>query len=373
MTTPFRILEYNIFTPVLAPIKRYGQKERIVRITPNIKRLDVQYDIDVLILNELIPRNYSKFLLKELSKAGFAYSTSALQDPLSAVDGGVRIVSKYPITQEALRLFKGNCAGTDCLSAKGVVYARIKKHNQYFNVFGTHMQAWNYPGAQTIRMKQCKLILGMIQSLHIPKSEAVILGGDMNIDRFRHASQFQYVQRLMHMKLPKISSDSEIFTVDPDQNQLSGSDEPSMYTSQRWPEGCVDVYFETMHCPCAPREWIDYVMYSTQYLQPFSSSVKAINLKHSEPFGIDFHGVKIAAIQDLSDHFPVLAQFEFPKTVSTHGDRIQKESTNDDFNTFNLFTIIMLLLLTILIVALLFGFAWSWKYSGSKNKNVQSR
>lgn len=73
------------------------------------------------------------------------------------------------------------------MSAKGVVYARILKTNtqgikQVFNVFGTHMQAWDSVEAANTRLKQQQSINTFIDSLNIPKSEPIIIAGDFNVD-----------------------------------------------------------------------------------------------------------------------------------------------------------------------------------------------
>lgn len=62
----------------------------------------------------------------------------------SLLNGGVIIVSKWPIIHEAQHIYRNACHYSDCLAAKGVKYARVLKRvgttSKIFNVFATHMQ-----------------------------------------------------------------------------------------------------------------------------------------------------------------------------------------------------------------------------------------
>lgn len=62
----------------------------------------------------------------------------------SLLNGGVIIVSKWPIIHEAQHIYRSACHYSDCLAAKGVKYARVLKTigdtSKIFNVFATHMQ-----------------------------------------------------------------------------------------------------------------------------------------------------------------------------------------------------------------------------------------
>ncbi|RLN93529.1 hypothetical protein BBJ28_00018954 [Nothophytophthora sp. Chile5] len=90
-------------------------------------------------------------MLAEFSKRGFLYATSILHDPdpfTSLLNGGVLIVSKWPVVREAQHVYRDACHYSDCLAAKGVKYARLLKTvngtSKIFNVFATHMQWLDY-------------------------------------------------------------------------------------------------------------------------------------------------------------------------------------------------------------------------------------
>lgn len=108
-------------------------------------------------------------------------------------------------------------------------------------------------------------------------------------------------------------------------------------SSQTWPPptdtgAAVDPFFARnsteAYCPCCPQEWLDYVLWSNEHQRP---SVAA---------GLEAHDVRRAAtdalrvpwdaplqpvpdppltqdwmtLVDLSDHYPITSDFEFPIT-----------------------------------------------------------
>lgn len=56
------------------------------------------------------------------------------------LDGGVVLLSRYPLEGQAELLFGDVCAGEDCCSAKGALYARFRKEESCVHVVGTHLQ-----------------------------------------------------------------------------------------------------------------------------------------------------------------------------------------------------------------------------------------
>jgi exonuclease III len=316
----FRVVFYNIMIPVLPPFVNHGQHERSTAILDAIEKLYLP-TIDVIVINEAIPRKIAQSVLTAFATVGFRYHTSALSDKLSLVDGGVIIVSKHKITQEDRELFKEECSGTDCLAAKGVSYARVKKEGNYFNIFATHQQAWPSLESQVIRINQTKKIKNFMDSIEIPTNEPVILAGDLNIDRYKDSEQFRYFLNLLNLDMPEISKNSERFTIDPTKNQLVGADAPDMYSNEQWPDGCAEEYFQTLKCPCCPSEWIDFILYSNKHLRPISSDITSVNVK-VEPMNINLHGHKNISIRDPSDHFPVTSSFRFPEFESVKGDEL---------------------------------------------------
>ena len=57
------------------------------------------------------------------------------------MDGGIIILSKYPITDSGFKRFKQGSQYDDA-SAKGIIYCKIEvKPNVYLHIYNTHIQA----------------------------------------------------------------------------------------------------------------------------------------------------------------------------------------------------------------------------------------
>ncbi len=100
-------------------------------------------------------------------------------------DGGVTILSKWPIVRKEQYVYKDAC-GADWWSNKGFAYAVLDVNGSRVHVLGTHAQSTD-PGcsageaAQT-RSRQFKAIDAFLDAKKIPAGEQVIVAGDMNVD-----------------------------------------------------------------------------------------------------------------------------------------------------------------------------------------------
>ena len=126
-------------------VSKDGQRERLQRVPESLSH--ISKTIDVVTLAEADVQMQRDDMLAQFRKFGFHYVTSILHDPdpfTSLLNGGVMVVSKWPIVREAQHVYRNACHYSDCLAAKGVKYARILKtvdgSSKVFNVFATHMQ-----------------------------------------------------------------------------------------------------------------------------------------------------------------------------------------------------------------------------------------
>ena len=143
---------------------------------------------DVVVYCEVfddIPRE--DHLIPAMQAAGFPYRTEILNEPTGIVpfpvNGGVMIFSRWPIeSEDEIDYTECGQAAQDCLSSKGVKYARVNKLGKRYHIFGTHMDAGG--GADDIfaRRTQMAEIRDFIADLQIPENEPVIVGGDFNVD-----------------------------------------------------------------------------------------------------------------------------------------------------------------------------------------------
>jgi hypothetical protein len=172
----FQVLQYNVFGRP-SEVSSDGQTERLTRVPAALLAL-VSHDIDVVTFAEADNQGEREGMLAQFRANGFAYATSILRDPdpfTSLLNGGVLVVSKWPIVREAQHVYRGACHYSDCLAAKGVKYARVVKTEQnttkVFNVFATHMQAWSTPEGRADRVKQATQMREFVDALQIPHHE----------------------------------------------------------------------------------------------------------------------------------------------------------------------------------------------------------
>lgn len=124
-------------------------------------------------------------LIPAMEAAGFPYRTEILNDPTGIipfpVNGGVIIFSRWPIeTEDEIDFSLCGQASSDCLSNKGVKYARINKLGKRYHVFGTHMDAGGAADDLLAKRQSYRELREFIADLNIPQSEPVIYGGDYN-------------------------------------------------------------------------------------------------------------------------------------------------------------------------------------------------
>ena len=259
------VLTYNVFLRGPSFFFRDGQDQR-VRFLPG-----QLLEYDVIILQETFSDRHRQRLLRELEPS-YPYRTRVLgRDGFLKQDGGVVVVSRWPIEFEDQSLFGRICAGFDCFASKGVVYARINKEGSVYHVFGAHAQDGERHRA--IRERQFGIIKEFITSLCIPVNEPVIIGGDLNVNLFGDRTDGAYtaMRELLDATHPEPKSGSDyVPTWDGINNSLN--------------EGHT-------------REYLDYVLYSNAHLLPQSS----------------FSEVRIFRVdgQDLSDHYAVYGRFVF--------------------------------------------------------------
>lgn len=357
------VLTYNTFLTVPVPLRFNGQKERSLQIPQAISLFNesLTNKIDVIIATELIAPSHRERVLSQLRQRGWFYHTKPLSknpffDTLKLVSGGIVIISRYPILQEDAYIFEDACEGYDCTACKGCLYARINKNGHIFNVFGTHYQAWDTPTAQELRMRQAKDCQRFIARLDIPKTEPVIFGGDLNLDMYTCQAELKEVLDLIQMVPADRDRNSYQFTSDPSTNELMGSDEDSIYATLNHPKGCYNEYVATGVCICCPQQWLDYICYSTQHLQPSQSNMKVVKMKSREPYKIQFNITTEKWINDLSDHYPVLGEFRFEVTTPSEavGHKVAKYPKQRTFCSLWQGIFIALLIIA-LIVAFLLG------------------
>lgn len=253
-----KIMTYNIWAlPVIA-----SHIDARYKLIP-----DYVKGYDVLALQEVFASGREGFLL-ELAKE-YPYQTKMLDKPgFNIYDGGVIIVSRYPIVNEAQYVFP-DCSGTDCFADKGVNYAEVIKGGEAYHIFATHTASTDTQTAREHRQRQFQQIRDLAQSLNIPDNETVIYSGDFNVNKLKFPEDYQQMMVNLKADEPKYSGYTAS-TFDPRINDFSGDKNV---------------------------EYLDYVMVSNEF------NIKSINENHVDvPRSTD---KSIWKHYNLSDHFPV--------------------------------------------------------------------
>jgi endonuclease/exonuclease/phosphatase family metal-dependent hydrolase len=257
------ILTYNVFLRAPSAFFRDGQDWRVEHIPAAVT------GHDVVVFQEAFSDAHRERLL-ELLAAAYPYRTRALgHDRVIAQDGGVILLSRWPIVREGQAVFGRTCAGVDCLADKGIVYARIDKLGRIFNVFGAHNQDGaehrDVREAQYARMKQ------FIDSFAIPAAEPVVIAGDLDVDMLGQPDAYAAMKRILDAShaLPP-NGEAHLPSWDGELNPLVAS---------------------------RSREVLDYVLYSNGHQAPVEAFTEVV------PFR--------AEGRVLSDHFAVHGRLEF--------------------------------------------------------------
>lgn len=258
---------------------------------------------DVVVLNEAFAVSLCQRLLDGL-RDEYPHQSGILGSPslprplgrgLKLWNGGVVILSRWPMERVDSRSFRKCLGPVDNGSDKGVVYARINKAGQRYHVLGTHTQAepesyvrWGYKvlgrdvdaAFLSYRLANFEVIRTFVEELRIPADEPVIIAGDMNTDRLGAPAAFEQMLTCLNAGFPEEQRGHHA-TIDPIANPLA--------TGTR-------------------AEWLDYVLWSRSHLQPSRSLIEARVLQADQTWRR--HPLDCAQ-RDLSDHYAVFARLEF--------------------------------------------------------------
>ncbi|EQA73574.1 sphingomyelin phosphodiesterase [Leptospira noguchii serovar Panama str. CZ214] len=189
-----KVLSHNVFMlPTNLPRwGNWGHDERAKRISKS----DYVKNQDVIVFEEAFDTNARKILLDNL-KEEYPYQTDVVGRTqkdwdanlgnfrsYSLINGGVVIVSKWPIEERVQYIFNDPGCGADWFTNKGFVYVKINKEGKKFHVIGTHNQSQDHNCSNLgvfNRANQFNDIRDFIYSKNIPKDETVLIAGDLNV------------------------------------------------------------------------------------------------------------------------------------------------------------------------------------------------
>lgn len=280
----FRLLAYNVYMlpELLANWNHEGRAQLIAQS-------DVVKGHDAILLQELFDNNPAATVLNGLkaeyphqtpvmgrSKSGWDATLGAYAD-LSPEDGGVAIVSRWPITEKIQYVYKQAC-GADYLSNKGFVYAKVDKNGAAYHLISTHAQAedgaCDDPAA--VRKSQFTEMQNFIAGHNIPADEVVFMGGDFNVIK---GSQ-EYPDLIETLQVSEPDAFAGFSTSwDPESNGIAAYNYPDL-----------------------PSEYLDYIFVSRNHAQPTHWHNQSLDATSSHSWSVGNY-----KYQELSDHYPIAA------------------------------------------------------------------
>ncbi|MER5350143.1 sphingomyelin phosphodiesterase [Kitasatospora sp. NPDC002551] len=285
-----KVLTYNVFLMSKNLYPNWGQDYRAKAIPAT----DVFQGQDVVVLQEAFDNGASDALVAQAS-AAYPYHTPVVGRSTSGwdataggyssatpEDGGVTLLSKWPILRKEQYVFKDAC-GSDRFSNKGFVYAVLNVNGLRTHVIGTHLQSTDSgcsagrPAA--IRAAQLKAMKAFVDAKNIPAAEPVVLAGDLNVDA--HGTEY-----------PALLANAGVAPAD---------------TRDGWADSfdTADNSIAAYRYPGEPKEDLDYVLYRADHARPAHYTNTVVRF-HSAPWTVSSWGTGYT-YNDLSDHYPVTA------------------------------------------------------------------
>ncbi|MFJ5550358.1 sphingomyelin phosphodiesterase [Streptomyces sp. NPDC093225] len=285
------VLTYNVFLMSKSLYPNWGQDHRAAEI-PKTSFFKGQ---DVVVLQEAFDNGASD-ALKSNAAAEYPYqtpvvgrsksgwdATSGSYSSTTPEDGGVTILSKWPIVRKEQYVYKDAC-GADWWSNKGFAYVVLNVNGTRVHVVGTHAQSTD-PGcgageAAQMRSRQFKAIDAFLDAKNIPAGEEVLVAGDMNVD----SRTPEYASMLADAGL--VGADSR-------------TGHPYSFDTQ-------DNSIANYRYPTDPREDLDYVLHRAGHVRPAGWNNNVVK-EQSAPWTVSSWG-KDYTYSNLSDHYPLTAR-----------------------------------------------------------------
>ncbi|MGK5632773.1 sphingomyelin phosphodiesterase [Streptomyces sp. URMC 123] len=285
-----KVLSYNVFLFSKTLYPNWGQDHRAAAI-PTAPFFGGN---DVVVLQEAFD-NASSDALQRAAAARYPHQTPVMGRSTSGwdatggsyssttpEDGGVTVLSKWPIVRKEQFVYKEAC-GADWWSNKGFVYAVLNVAGSRVHVVGTHAQSTD-PGcsageAARVRAAQFRQLDAFLDAKAIPANEQVIVAGDLNVD----AHSAEYASMLRNAGLdPADRRTGHPYSFDTAENSIA---------AERYPDD--------------PREDLDHVLHRTGHARPADWRSEVIK-ERSAPWTVSSMG-KDYTYTNLSDHYPVVA------------------------------------------------------------------
>ncbi|EPG58456.1 sphingomyelin phosphodiesterase [Leptospira borgpetersenii] len=300
-----KILTHNVFLlpKTLPGWGNWGQNERAQRIVSS----NYIQNQDVIVFDEAFDTDARKILLDGV-RSEYPYQTDVIGRTKKGWDatlglyrkdaftnGGVVIVSKWPIEEKIQHVFKEKGCGADVFSNKGFAYVRIDKNGKKFHIIGTHVQAQDSGCANlgvVSRVNQFNEIRDFIDSKKIPKNEMVLIAGDLNV--IKGSREYHQMLCILNVNNPKYVGVP--FTWDTKTNEIA-----AFYYKKVKPA------------------YLDYIFVSKSHFQPPIWQ----NLAY-DPISAKTWTARGYTSDEFSDHYPVYGFIYADSSTPTKSGRKRK-------------------------------------------------
>ncbi|KJY33895.1 sphingomyelin phosphodiesterase [Streptomyces katrae] len=285
------VLTYNTFLMSKNLYPNWGQDHRAAEIP----KASFFQGHDVVVLQEAFDNGASD-ALKANASAQYPYQTPVVGRSKSGwdatggsyssttpEDGGVTVLSKWPIVRKEQVVYKDAC-GSDWWSNKGFAYVVLDVNGTKVHVVGTHAQSTDSGcgtgEAAQMRSRQFKAIDAFLDAKNIPAGEQVIVAGDMNVD----SRSAEYSSMLADLDLaPADARTGHPYSFDTALNSIAN-----------------------YRYPTDPREDLDYVLYRKGNARPSGWENNVVK-EESTPWTVSSWGTSYT-YSNLSDHYPVVGR-----------------------------------------------------------------
>jgi exonuclease III len=295
----FKVMTFNTFliycAAGLVKCQDEGKRKKRVQEMSNWFK---DRNEDVLLFQEVWSLHLE--LKHAMADAGFCHFVMTNE----RFGSGLAIFSKFPIIEQDFRNWYdvfgiGNALTPEFTNKEalfadmGVLYAKIQKSNDTaLHILNLHTSSDMDGDNHDLRMEQFSVTKQFLNSMEIPSTEMVLVGGNYNEDKDCRenvcAEQLPVCENQMHYKemidilsvdmLDNISN--QTFTYDTTVNKLAFE----LYAG-------LDCSYQQLQ--------LDYIFYNQEHLIPTNSS-SCQTIVAQDPFG-----------GDLSDHFPVSCTFHY--------------------------------------------------------------
>ncbi|MGW0699769.1 sphingomyelin phosphodiesterase [Streptomyces sp. NPDC002867] len=289
-TPRLKVLTYNTFLFSKSLYPNWGQDHRAAAVPA----APFFQGHDVVVLQEAFDNSSSDALkgraadryphqtpVMGRSRGGWD-ATSGAYSATTPEDGGVTVLSKWPIVRKEQYVYQDAC-GADWYSNKGFVYTVLDVNGTRVHVVGTHAQSTD-PGcdageAAEMRSRQFRAMDAFLDAKNIPASEQVIIAGDFNVD----SRTPEYTRMLADGGFAGPDARTgHPYSFDTQENSIA---------AERYPDD--------------PREDLDYVLHRAGHARPAGWTNEVIK-EESAPWSVSSWGTTYT-YTNLSDHYPVTA------------------------------------------------------------------